>query len=357
MAGLSTRFASIAVVALAISVGRADSIYLYNPDGSPRLEPYWDNVSILRQQDKALTFRTASGRESVIEQEKIARIAVDADPALTEADDAFVLQNYDKAVDNYLKAIRTNDAWKIFYVTPRLAQSAAKTGRFDAAMAAYVGFSRIDPPRALAQKPALPAKGSKLLDEGAKQLDTALRSATANDQKQALLSLLLDVQMARGDQAAAEAAANQLSALTGDSADPRVAAMTVGIRLDQAANEIAAGRYDKASTLLDHVKSRITNPAQQARALFLVAQSSRGAAGEDKTRLLDSAIAFMRVAAHFESVEGKPHVGEALLEAALINQAIGDKRAAESLFSQIITEFPDTSLAQEASSRLEQLKK
>lgn len=350
------RFAlAVAVVAIGGSVALADAIYLFNPDGSPRLTPYWENVTILRSKDKSLVFRTGSGTESNIEFEKIARITVGADPILSDGDDAYVLGNFESAVDAYLKAIRTNEGWKVTYITPRLAKSAEKTRRFDAALAAYIGYAQTDPPAAIANKPTLPAKGSKLLDEAAKQLETATRAVSDNGVRQALLSLTLDVQMARGDQAAAEATANQLTSLSGDQSDPRVAAMLVGIKLDQAAVEVAAGRFERVGPLINPVRSKLTEPAQQARALFLLAQASRGSAGNDKTKLLDAAIAFMRVAAHFDRVDGRPLVGESLLEAARINRDIDDVKAARMLLDQIDSEFTDTPIAQQATILRKQL--
>lgn len=358
MAFARFRFACLTCVALVISsAARADSIYLFNPDGSPRLDAYWNNVTILRMKDGALLFRTASGTESSIGFDKIARLTVGADPVLTEADDAYLLSNFEKAVDGYLKSIRTNDAWKLKYITPRLATAAAKTKRFDASMTAYIGYAQLDPAAALQHKPALPAKGSKLLDEAAKQLDTALRTAGDNATKQALLSLLVDVQMTRADQAGAEAAASQLTALTGDQADPRIAAMLVGVKLDQAAAEITAGRFEKVAPLIDSVRGRLVEPRDQSKALFLLAQASRGAAGSDRKKLLDAAIAFMRVAAHFEAVEGKPLVGEALLEAAKTSGALGDTETTTRLCEQIEADFPATPIAAQAATLREQVRK
>lgn len=349
-----SRFALAGVALVSASLARADSIYLFNPDGSPRLTPYWENVTILRHEGQSLLFRTASGTESSIEFDKVARILVASDPALSEGDDAYVLGQFDKAVDAYLKAIRSNDPWKVTYITPRLAKSADKTRRFDAAVTAYIGHALTDPPTAIQNKPKLPAKGSRLLDEAAKQLDTATRTAGQSSVKQALLSLLLDVQMARGDQAAAEATANQLTSITGDQRDPRVAQMLASIKLDQASVEIAAGRFETVAPLLESVRASLTDPAQQSRALYLLAQAAKGAAGNDKSKLMDAAIAFMRVAAHFNATAGKPLVGESLLEAARISRALGDTAAAEKLLQQIQSEFADTPVAQQAAALRDQ---
>ncbi len=350
-------FAGLAAVTLMTgALLRADSIYLYNPDGSPALKPFRDNVTILKNKDRAFVFRTGSGLEQEIEFDKVARITVTADPALTEADDAYILQNFDKAVDSYLKAMRTNDAWKIQWITPRLSNAAAKTNRFDAALTAFLGYAKIDPPSAIGSKPTLPAKGSKYLDDAAKQIEAATRTATSDGERQALTSLLLDIQMQRGDQSAAELVANELSKLSGDLADPRIAGMIVGIRLDQANSEISAGRFDKVAVLLEPVRGKITVPAQQARAMFLLARAARATAGEDKTKLTDAAISFMRIPAHFGTLEGKPFVGEAMIEAAKINQLIGDSESAKAIYQQLQSEFANTALAQQAAQSLSELK-
>jgi tetratricopeptide (TPR) repeat protein len=347
----------IAVAGLGGAAARADSIYLLNPDGSAALKPFRDNVTILRHKDKTLVFRSASGMEQALEFDKIARLSITADTVLSRADDAYTSGHYDEAVDLYLKAMRTNEAWKIEWMTPRLSQAAAKTGRFDAAMTVYIGYARIDPLSAIAMKPTLPQKGSKFLDEAAKQLDAALRTAASDGEKQALLSLLLDVQMQRGANEDAEATATQLTALTGESADPRVAGMIVGIRLDQAASEIGAGRFDRVAPLLDPIRDKLTEPAKQAHAMFLLAQARRGLAGDSKVKRLDAAIAFMRVVAHFQNVEEKPYVAESLLEAAKINETIGDSDSARLLYEQIAVEFAATPIAQEAGNRLADMTK
>lgn len=350
-------FALLAASAVSLCApALADSIYLYN-NGSPMMTPFRENVTILRITNQAMVFRTASGSEQEIALEKVARISVSADPALSAADDAFVLGQHEKAVDAYLKAIRSSEAWKIRWVTPRLLQAATKANRFDAALSAFLSAARIDPPSAVANKPPLPPKGSKLLDEAVKQIEPALRTAANNPEKQALLSLLLDIQIQRGDSSATEAIATQLSAIEGGEADPRLANMLVGIRFDQASAELAAKRYHRVAEILAPVRSKLSSPAQQARAMYLLAQAQQGLAGNDAAKQLDTAIDYMRIVAQFGVAEGRPFVAESLLEAAKINHAIGDAAAAKLLFQQVQDEFAGTSSASEAARLQNELSK
>lgn len=334
---------------------RADDIYLFGNGGEYQLTAFRQNVKILRADGARIVFRSTTGSEQSIEYEKILRIAVTGDPSLTSGDDAYALQEWDKAVDHYLKAIRTADAWKVQWITPRLSNAAKKTNRFDAGVTAYLGFARIDPAAAIHAKPALPAKGSKFLDDAAKQIDTSLRSAASDGEKQALLSLLVDVQMARGDTAATELAANQLMSIAGETTDPKLASMVIDIRLEQAKAEVQAGRATKVADLIRPIQSKLTDPPRQATAQFVLAQASQIAAGQDKTKLLDVAIDYMQIAAIFESAENRPMVGESLLAAAMINEQIGETDAARSLYGQIELEFPATPVAQTARSRRQQL--
>lgn len=347
----------LAVFALAVgaSIGRSDSIYLYNQDGSAALKPFRENVTLLRAKGDALIFRTGSGLEQTIEIAKISQLSVTTDASLTEAEDAYVSQKFDAAVDLYQKALRSGEAWKVQWITPRLSKAAAQTKRFDAALSAFIGFAKIDPPAALAHKPELPAKGSKFLDDASKQLEASVREAASDGEKQALLSLLLDIQMQRGDTAAAESTADALLSMKGSSDDPRLASMVVSIRIDQAEYELRAGRPERVAGILNPIRARISAAENQAKALYLLARADAALAGNDPGRQFDAAISFMRVASHFASVDGKPYVAQSMLDAASLCRKCGQVETARSLYRQIVAEFAGSPFAKDAAEQQSQL--
>jgi TolA-binding protein len=299
------------------------------------------------------------GNERQIELSKVWTLSLDDDKVLTDADIAFRSREFDKAVDGYQKIARGGTAWKIRYVTPRLVDAASRANRFDAAITAYLGFIRVDATGATAFKPALPAKGSKLLDDAASQAETALRSAADDTQRRAYLSFLLDVQTARGDDAARLKVLEQLEKLVGDlGSDPASQAMLGDIRLGQARAKIAERKFAEAIQLVEENAERFTEPRQQASALFTLAEARAGqAAPDDSAAQLDAAVAYMKVVAHFRKADGAPLVVESLMRAAAILEAQKDADGARSLYESVVTDFPEHDLARQAKSKLAQLKK
>ena len=333
---------------------RADEITVYSVDNrTPGTK--FDNVAVLAIRGENVVFRTSGGEERERPLKSVFKLAINSDLALTAAENAYIDKQWDKAIDGYQKVVRGGgDAWKTVYAVPRLLEAAEKTKRFDAALAGYIGLARVDAVAASAIRPALPAKGSKFLDDAAKDLDIAARQAVKAPEKQALLSLLLDVQLARADQTGAEATVDQLLTLAGPNTDdPQLAGMVAGIRLGQARVAFEAKRWLEVTKAIDAAAPRLIDPKLQAEALYLRASAMLGVAkADDKPARMDAAIAFMRVVAHFADTEGKPFVGQSLLGAADALESVGDINAARTLCEQTIAELPDTPHATEAARRV-----
>ena len=335
----------------------AEDLVQFGPDGVPRTTPLWKDVTITDVVDGKVNFKTLSGTQQSVEASSVAKIISPKDPLITQADEAFIAGKFDAAIDAYTKTIDAGATWKVQWVAPRLTAAAQKTNRFDAALAAYVALARVDPTAATTGKPKLPAKGSAFLDEAARTLQSSARGAGNDAQRQALLSLLLDVQLAQGDQADAEATIDQLLKLAGDSAsDPKLAALVGEIRLGQARVALEAKRYADVAKAIAVAAPRLTEPHQQAEAFFLrgsaaLAQAKPG----DKPALLDAALDFMRVVAHFDDVDGRPFVAQSLLAASDALEQAGEPLAARAACASLIAEMPDSPLAAAAKSRVARL--
>ena len=353
---------SLTILALVLTASAATAVAdTITVDGVDNRTPgaKLENVTILLVKGDNLVFRTPGGEERERPLKNVFKINVTNDAALNAAEDAYAQKQFDKAIEGYQKVSRAGDAWKVTWAVPRLLDAAGKANRFDAALAGYIGLAKVDPAAAATIRPTLPAKGSKFLDDAARDLDVAARGATKDGERQALLSFLLDVHMARGDQAAAETTVDQLLKIAGTNAnDPKLVGMVAGIRLGQARVAFEAKKYKDVAAAIDAAAPRLTDPKQQAEALYLRAEAQLGLAkADDRVAQLDAAIGFMRVAAHFRDVEGQPFVAQSLLRAADALQSAGDVAEARSLCQQVNAEFAGTPFAAQATERLAKLPK
>lgn len=330
----------------------ADSIWLENTSGPP----LFANARITRVEKGSLYF-TFQGNETSREVAKIGRIAVDDEPALTAAEEAYSRQKWDEAADGYEKAARSSaKPWAREWASARLADAAGKSGRFDAAVAAYVALVQKDPDTAAKSKPALPAARSTYLDNGAQLVEKTLSSARLSDPQRAqLLSFLIEIHNARGDANAANGAATRLDeVLARDPNNPAAARAQVRRTLQAAQKSLAGGKFDEAISALQAAGDRITDPADQAEALYLIAEARAGqasAAGGSKQALQDAALAYMRVVAHFGDAPGRPRVAAAMLKSAAICAQLGDRDAALRLYDEVARDFSDDpAVAQSAAS-------
>lgn len=299
------------------------------------------------------------GNERQVELSKVWTLTIDDDPGLTEADLSYRAREFDKAVDGFQKVARGGTSWKVRYVTPRLVDAANRANRFDAAITAYLGYVRVDPAGATSYKPTLPAKGSKLLDDAVTQTETALRSASDDAQRRAFLSFLLDVQTARGDDAARLRVLAQLEKLVGDLGnDPASQTMLADIRLGQARSKVVEKQFADAIKLIEENADRFVDPRQQAAALFTIAEARAGLAKpDDSAAQLDVAVAYMKVVANFRKADGAPFVVESLMRAAAVLEVQKDLDGARGLYESVVTDFPDHELAKSAQQKVDQLKK
>lgn len=339
------------------AIASADDLYV-STNGSFTATPTNPGVTIVRIADGMLVYRTAANTERSVKAADVLYIRAVNDAPFDAAEQAFNGGDFDKAADGYLRILREGgDGWKQRRAAARLAVAAAKTNRFEAALAAYVAQAKFDP--AAATKPKLPARGSRYLDDAIKLLEPASRAATNDAERSALLSLLVDVQLAKGDQVAAATSTDRLAAAApttpGGAADTTAAAEA---RLAQARSALASGQIEKVASIIESAAPLLAAAPQQAEALALIARGKSAAAdaSKDPAARRDAAIAWLRLIAHFGSTPaGEPYFAEAMLAAAQQQAAAGDVEAARSLYGQLIAEragSPAATLAAERVARL-----
>jgi len=308
--------------------------------------------------DSTAFWRNESGRESSRPIEQIVRIAVDDEPTLTAGEEAFAAGKFDVATDNYLKAIKsTKKDWVKDWTAKRLITAADKAGRFDAAVVAYIAAVLRNPAKAPA-KPAMPDAKSTYLATAVADVQQALSGQRLNaEQRQALQSFLLDLHRARGDQKAlGETMQQMVKTGAAASSDPTAAGALARLKLDVARVALDGKQYKKALDEIQANRNAFVQPADQAKALFYLAQAQEGLAGEDAAQLQDAALAYMRVVAHCKDAPGKPHVVESLMKTADILERTKNGPAAMDLYQQIATQHPDDPAAAKASENYNRLK-
>jgi TolA-binding protein len=356
---LLPRLAAV-VTSLSVFVGAAGADSLWVSSAKPgenrtnALEI--SKVKITRIDDSAATFSNPAGRESSRDASQVVRIAIDDEPTLNAGEEAFVAGTWDVATDNYLKTIKsTQRDWLKGWVAQRLLTAAEKAKRFDAAATAYVTaiLGGAKPPA----KPAMPDAKSTYLATAAKEVEAALQNQKLSaDQRQALLSFLLDLHRTRNDQKGMADVMQQLQKAGALAAnDPAAAGALARMKLDVAAVAVEGKQYKKAIDDINANRAIFVNPTDQAQALFLLAQAQEGLAGEDPTALTDAALAYMRVVAHCKDAPGKPHVVESMMKTASILERTKNAKAALELYQQVAAQYADDPAAAQARDHAQRL--
>jgi TolA-binding protein len=339
------------------ALSRADTIRLRSGE-TGSIE--YAGAKIVGIENGQLLYRTRDGRDNVKELDRVDRIEVDDEPALIDAENAFLSDSFDKAVDGYQKVIRsTNKPWLTQWASRRLQAAAQKTGRFDAAVSAYVARVQSEDPNSV-PRPAMPAEQSTYLNSATSDvLNTLANPKLTDPQRIALLSFLIDLQRTRRDSKAADAATDKLDELLAKDPNNPNAFRAIAKRKLQAA-QVAMDRKDYAGAIkeIDSARSQFSDPVQQADALYLLAEAKfqQAAASKQPAALKDAALAFMRVVAHFKDAPDRPHVAQAMVRAAQIEEMLNDPQAAKSLYEQLVAQYPDDPNAAAARQGIERLR-
>ncbi|MEM6314611.1 MAG: hypothetical protein AAF743_11010, partial [Planctomycetota bacterium] len=310
-------------------------------------------VEVIGIEGDTLRFRNSQGRESTRPLTDIARLELDGQTGFNEAEIAYASRQFGEATDGYLKTVRGGfPNWMKRYAATRLMTAATEVGRFEDAVAGYVVLAEQAPEEALTRKPTPPDRQGQL-DEAVDELTEALDRRPGEQTEHALLTLLLDVQRARGETDATSRILERLAKLAGDADGTGMGnAQLADLRLNQAQVALDKNDYAAAEAVINESADLFELPRQQAQALFTLARIAEARAGDDRQSNLDAALAYMKVVAHFESVPDAPHVAASLLKVADLHAKIGETNTARQLYIAVSEEYPASSEAVEAERKL-----
>lgn len=311
------------------------------------------------------------GNERSIEIAKITRISADGETALNAAEDALALDKHEMAIDGFQRVARAGGTsakpWTSEWASRRLLVVAQKSGRFDAAVAAYIARVMNENPSSV-PRPQLPDERSSYLDTAAADVNAALSNPKINDeQRVALLSFLVDLQRARKDTRAGDLVAQRLDeVLAKDPNNPQAGRAIARRRLQTAQAALDRKDFRQALSEIETGRAQFTDPVQQADALYLMAEARLGLASSakqnplssnDVAALQDAALSFMRVVAHFKDVPDRPRVAQSILRTGQICEMINDAAGATRAYTQLAQQYPDdpnTAAAKQGLDRLKQ---
>ncbi|MDB5329992.1 MAG: hypothetical protein JWP03_1143 [Phycisphaerales bacterium] len=362
-----------AAILLPASVSLGDTIYYRS---SPTAKPVGikgkvTKIAKLGDADELYWVSEASGMEAHKPISDVVQIDCDAEPNLTTAEAAFVKEDWKSAGEAYRKASAATAAdWVKRRATLRLLQVSQKSGDFQDAVAGFVEMARKDPTSASLNKP-------KVADAKPEQLDKAIAavkqgSAGAKaDSQQVLLPFLMDLYNAKGETAEAAKVLADLKKLGAPMPDPTAsgnntaAPSTINadaqraeadVTLAQARKALTDGKLDQVTTIITTHSAIFTEPDRQADALWLLAEA-KGAAATTPDALKEAGLAYMRVVANFKSSPTAPHVADALLKTAVIEEKLKQNAEALALYNQIAGEYASTDAGKQAKDSADRLGK
>jgi TolA-binding protein len=352
-----TRTLSLALVSMLLvgSVAMADTVFI----GTLA----YKDVKIKGVKGDELLFLT-SGNEAHKPIKDVTRIQLADEPALSAAEEAYAGKQWDKAADGYLKTLKSsNKDWLKDWSAQRLLLSANEAKRVDAAVTAYLAMLQRDPATASKNKPTIPTGKSALLDAAANEVDHVMSGAALNDdQKQALLSLQLEIAKARGDEKAQAAAVQSLTKIdtenTSGASDPAALKVVGDTKLSIATAALDQKNYQKAIDTIEQNRNTFVDPKQQADALWVLAQSRYALAQQknEPAALKDAALGYMRIVANFKDAVGAPHVPESLLATGEILEKLKDNDGAMNVYNQLASAYPETPAGAKAKESADRLK-
>jgi tetratricopeptide (TPR) repeat protein len=280
-----------------------------------------------------------------------------AEKAFAEAraakDETAAKSKYSDAVSGYTATLgSTNKPWLKDYVALRMQVAAPRSGRFDAALAAWKSMVDKDPAGALKSKPSVDGIDPKsvYLANAAKDLLASANGAARPDARRAYLDLLGDVQTAMGDTEGAIKTVEMRVQLGGT---PEEVA-ELAVKLAQA--DLAARRYDAAIDRLGKANLAALPDAARADASYVLAEcrAARLTPATPPDEWRDVAIEYMKVVSGYPA---SPTAAPALLKVAEIHETIKDPQTALKIYQQVAREHANTPAAQTAQAAVARLGK
>jgi hypothetical protein len=350
----------LAASLLPLAAASADTIWHKSPGARQAL--MYDNVKIEKVEGDSLVFVSASGNETRKKLAEISRISMDDEPALTAAEAAFDAGNAAGSIDGYRKAAQASSRdWVRKRAALRLIDAGKQVPDFGAAVAGFAYLATFDADAAQQAKPAIPADASPAtLSAAADQVSDAENvSGITPDQDRVLLNFRVELLTAAHDTDGAAAALKELDKLGGGApagtpgaTTPDDSAAINRARAEQTLNEarvaLAQKDYNRVEAAISGGQAALTDPVQQDEALFILAQSKEASAGTDPKALMDAGIAYTRVWANFQNVQGAPHIAESLMKTAAIEEKLAKPEEALRIYNSVASDYKQTPFAHDA---------
>jgi TolA-binding protein len=328
-----------------------DSIWLGISAKNPILAT---DVHIVRIQADFLVYTNPGGSEVSKPLDQVQQMNADGENDFNAAEQAYRDGKLANAANSYQKTIRTTSKdWVRDRSSIRLAELSAKLNRFDTAATAYVGLILKDPATAAAAKPVISDAVAPYYDGALGDIKHALETnKLADTQQGALLGFALELYRAKKNSAAANQTVAELIKL--GLANPSDIAM---VKIGSARVALDAKDYAKATAEIQQNRALFNEPAQQADALYILAQAKDAIDGsKDSSEIQkDLAIAYMRVVTVGKDAPGQPHVADALMRVAQIEEKLKELTVATKLYQQISKDYSGQPIAGQAKTSLDRL--
>ncbi len=352
---IKTRLLAMAIAGITCATAVADTIELHRDKSVQTL----NNVKIRDVKEDQLVFLSEGGNELQRPLSIVYRIEITGETALNDAEKAYAAETWPEATDAYNRALKTaTKPWIKDRISLRLVDLAGKTNRFDVAAAGYVGLVASNPTLAATVKPTL-STDKAALTGAVEQVEHALGdSKLTADKKITLLQFELELQNALGDKKAAGAVVEKMLATGGlDANDPAMQKQVGDLKVAVAQLALDNKDFARATASIEESKAILTDPAQQAQALYILAESkyqqALAAKTTEKTAWQDIAIAYMRVVALFPT---SPNAGDSLARTASCYEQMNENEKAINVYQKVASNYPNTPAAKSAQESITRLK-
>ena len=331
----------------------ADTLFLQS--GQSVLK--YDDITINGIEGDQIKY-TIRGNPTLKPVSQVAKLLVKDEPALNAAEEAFSNKDWEKAVQGYETATRSAKPWVKDWAAQRLLDAANKGGRFDMAAKAFIALAERSPEAARSIKLNMPAANSAFLNDAVRDANTALARKITDESKEVLLDFLIEVHNAKNDsKGASEVLTKRMQLKAADPNSPEGQRAAALLKLQGARIALTGKEYDKVIQSLEQDGAALIEPADQAEALWLLAEARNAKAGTsaDANLWKDVALAYMRVVAHAPS--SSPQVPAALLRVAQIHeQKLNEKKTALAIYEQVATDYKTMDAGKQAAREAQRLK-
>jgi len=298
-----------------------------------------------------------NGNRGATVLERIQQIELAGESGFNQAEEAFASGDWEKSAANYLDVARRHSkTWVRRRAAERLITAAERAGRFDQAVTGFVQLTLIDPEAAVGREPIAPPEvAPQQLELAAGELQRSLDEGVSPAQSRPLLALLLQIHNRRGDERGAGETVERLARVMGDDAAGHDPELYAQVLLGRANLALSRGQIPEAVRLINEGRALFLEPRQQSDALMVLAQAAERLAGNDRAKLMDAAVAYMKVVTFFKRADGTPNVPDALWKVGQIHEKLALPEAAEDLYRDLVARYPDSRPAVEAQKRLDTL--